>query len=380
MHREDLPGAGTTSCHPDSELTVVHVFPMLELGGSQLGTLRQAAAQRADGVRSQFLAGCATPEGLASYRDQGFTVECFAETWEWGMQGPWRPDMAEWLAPRLADCDVVHAHHGAAWWQTHQVIAPDMPLIVTEHSVPPYSRVILAQLAACADRADRFLTVGPGVRALARKLGVDPGKMESSYSPIEGMDGTPKPGLAFPRLVFAGRLVDTKGVDTLLDALALMQDPPVAYLLGSGPNQQELEAQAEELGISNRVQFCGWQNHPEQWISGASVVAVPSRREAWGQTAVLAMAHRVPVVGCAGEGLPETLGFGSRGLLAPVGDPDGLSRALSGVLGGSLGIDLDAAERYASQFSPDMLARRFTRIYQDLIAERTSAGSCLKVP
>lgn len=355
---------------------VVHqVFPMVELGGSQIGTLNLAVALREIGVECRFLAGCATAEGSALYRREGFEIDCYRDAWEWGMDGPWRPDYASWLRGKLADAEIVHAHHGAAWWQVAQVLDERIPLLTTEHSVPPYSPVILAQLAAASPRLDHYYSVGSEVRALARGHGVPSWKMSDGFSPIVGLGAEPAPGLVSPRLVFAGRLVESKHGDVLLEALALMDHPPHTYILGTGPMEDTWRRQCAELGLADTVEFCGWQDHPEQFISGAAIVAVPSSREAWGSTAVQAMAYEVPVVGCASAGLSETLGYGARGLLAALHDPEGLARALAGVLAGELSVDLQAAKSYAQQFAPTILAARYRADYRSVLAARcASAG------
>lgn len=100
------------------------------------------------------------------------------------MQGPWRADYAAWLRPRLAEAVIVHAHHGAAWWQAVQAVDDHVPLIAHEHSVPAYSPVILDQLRRAAPRVDEFWAVGPGVRRLARSHGIPAGKTRRAASPI----------------------------------------------------------------------------------------------------------------------------------------------------------------------------------------------------
>ena len=57
---------------------------------------------------------------------------------------------------------------------------------------------------------------------------------------------------------YVGRLVEEKGVDVLLEALAGLEGMWRAYILGSGPIKDDLQALARRLGLADRVSFDGW--------------------------------------------------------------------------------------------------------------------------
>jgi glycosyltransferase involved in cell wall biosynthesis len=138
-------------------------------------------------------------------------------------------------------------------------------------------------------------------------------------------------------------------------------------LVGSGPAEAALRERARVLGLDDFVDFAGWQRDPARWIAGASVCAVPSRFDAWSQTAVLAMALRVPVVGAAVDGLAEVVS-GGRGIAVAPESPEALARAIAAVLDGRAAIDLDAAQRYAALFTADAVVDVYERCYADLLA------------
>ncbi|MGH2986726.1 MAG: glycosyltransferase, partial [Solirubrobacterales bacterium] len=187
-------------------------------------------------------------------------------------------------------------------------------------------------------------------------------------SPIERPAPSALSRLPRPRLIFAGRLHREKGPDLLLEGLARVRSPPPAFLLGSGPLAPTLRRLAIALGLDATVKLVGWQSRIGPWLAGATACVVPSRHEAWSQTAVTAMAHRVPVIATAVEGLPLTLA-GRRGVLVAPEDPHELAAAISAVLAGRSEIDLAAAQRYAARFSADRVAARYERIYQRLLAK-----------
>ena len=156
-----------------------------------------------------------------------------------------------------------------------------------------------------------------------------------------------------------------KGPDLLLDALARLAEPAPAFLLGAGVMEPELRRRAARLGIEERVHFAGWRNDPATWIAGASVGVVPSRCDAWSQTAALAMSLGVPVVGTAVEGPPGVLGDG-RGVLVAPEDPAALADAIEGVLSGRLRTGVRAARLCARGFTPQAVAARYAAAYREL--------------
>jgi GNAT superfamily N-acetyltransferase len=116
-------------------------------------------------------------------------------------------------------------------------------------------------------------------------------------------------------------------------ALALIDAPPPAYLVGDGPLRGALTRLIRARGLEAVVHLPGWSHEPARDIAQATVHVVPSREESWSQSAVLALGLGVPVDGTAVDGLARTLGKG-RGVPVPPEDPRALAGKLSRVLAG----------------------------------------------
>jgi glycosyltransferase involved in cell wall biosynthesis len=337
----------------------------LEPGGAQLGAFWLTAALRRHGIESRLLAGMANRAGLALAAEHDIEVEAFC-----GADGDdlqWTPSsrFAEWLAPRLEGSDLVHGHMFGAWWAAARAAPPDTPLVGSEHNAFRWPRRPRHREARDAlRRIDRFFAHGPAAEAYVRALGLPPERLERGRSTFAGAGSRPLSGLSSPRIVFAGRLAPDKGPDILVEALGRMSDPPPTYLLGEGVMRAVLERRAEELGIP--ATFCGWCRDPGRWVAGASVLAAPSREEAWSQTVTLAMALGTPVVATAVEGLPAALA-GNRGILVPPEDPEAFAAALTDVLAGRRRPDLAAAREYAAGFTPARMGRLYASRYRDLV-------------
>jgi glycosyltransferase involved in cell wall biosynthesis len=105
------------------------------------------------------------------------------------------------------------------------------------------------------------------------------------------------------RFVYLGRLVDWKAVDLLLEAYRKVVDGAGSLsleldILGDGPERGALEAQAERLGLGNRVHFAGWVGSEEAAarMNRSHVFVLPSLRESGGIVLMEAMALGLPVI------------------------------------------------------------------------------------
>ncbi len=353
-------------------MRVIRVLGVLEPGGAQLSALRLSGALRRFGVETTLLAGDATPSGLALAARCGFPAAAFRVSPSAGPDSlQWTPDpgFARWLAPRLAAADLVHAHMFGAWWAAACALPPHVPLVASEHnemSWPGDDHTAAAR--AAAGRVGILFCHGPAARGWASGLGLRD-RLREGLSPVVGLDSAPLPGLAVPRLTFTGRFREDKAPDVLVEALALLDSPPAAYLVGDGPMRAALTWLIHARGLDGVVRLPGWSDEPSRYVAGASAHVVPSRQESWSQSAVVALGLGVPVVGTMVDGLARTLGSG-RGVLVPPGDPAALAAALSRVLAGQHPAP-GAGREYARQFSPAAVARVYLDAYRELLASRT---------
>ncbi len=92
------------------------------------------------------------------------------------------------------------------------------------------------------------------------------------------------------------------------------------WMVGDGPERGPCERLARELGVSQRVEFCGKQDHIERLLPGADVLLLPSEHEAFGLAALEAMACGVPPVATRVGGVAELVRDGVDGFLEATGD------------------------------------------------------------
>ncbi len=142
-----------------------------------------------------------------------------------------------------------------------------------------------------------------------------------------------------PLLVFVGRLVEEKGVDDLIRAVAIVADalPDVtAIILGEGPDRPRMEALSAELGVGDRIVFLGWvqPDAVPDYLSAADVFVGPSKRaksggvEGQGLTFIEAMLAGTPVIATRSGGIVDAVQDGRTGLLVSENEPEEIAAAI----------------------------------------------------
>lgn len=160
-------------------------------------------------------------------------------------------------------------------------------------------------------------------------LGTDPDRFRPG---LETAEVRARYGLAAGRwLVTVARLVPHKGIDTAIRALAGLYDsiPDLRYLVvGSGPDQVQLQALARTLGVADRVRFLTGvpdEDLPALYNVGTIYLGLSRRSplavEGFGISLVEASACRLPVIGGRSGGVPEAVREGETGLLVDPADP-----------------------------------------------------------
>lgn len=132
-------------------------------------------------------------------------------------------------------------------------------------------------------------------------------------------------------ILFAGALLRGKGVDTLLEAMALLPSAMRLTLAGTGRQGDLFREQAERLGIENRVQFVGRVAAKDltALMTRAGCVVVPSRTpETFGLSGPEAMLTGAPVVATRVGGTGEWLRDGETGLAVEANDATALAAAI----------------------------------------------------
>ena len=131
------------------------------------------------------------------------------------------------------------------------------------------------------------------------------------------------------------RIVEQKGIAYALQAFQhIYSSFPSAQLViaGDGDLTEQLQALAQELGISERVHWLGWRSDATELIAAIDVVLLPSLWEGFGLVLLEAMSRRVPVIASRVSAIPEVVVHGETGLLTEARDVVALAAAMRRLL------------------------------------------------
>jgi glycogen(starch) synthase len=178
-----------------------------------------------------------------------------------------------------------------------------------------------------------------------------------------------------PLLVLVGRLEHEKGAQDAIDAVALLSRRwPTLHLalVGDGARAADLRAQADRLGVTERVHAVGRLvgDQVAAMVAAADVALVPSRYEPFGLVALEAMAAGTPVLVCATGGLVDVVVDGVSGLVVAPADPDSLAQAVDGLLddpGRRETLAQAASARVAARFGWAAVATATADVYAEVL-------------
>jgi glycosyltransferase involved in cell wall biosynthesis len=277
---------------------------------------------------------------------------------------------------------VIHAH----WWIPGGWFASrtEVPYLVTCHG----SDVRLLHRGTVVRRtANRVFTGAAQVTAvshfLAREIEVAVPALEKAVSvtpmPVNiepFLQGSRARKAEPPRILYAGNLVPSKGVDVLLRAVAELVRRGVSCqlkLLGEGPARDNLQRLAGGLGLGPTLTWSGFvpQGQMPEEYGAAAVTVLPTRgnAEGLGLTLVEALLAGSAVVGTPAGGIPEVVQHERTGLIARDGDWNDLANQIQRLLtDGELRERMTAAgkELVLHTYSPEVAIGRFLQIYNDI--------------
>lgn len=135
------------------------------------------------------------------------------------------------------------------------------------------------------------------------------------------------------RLIYVGRLIEEKGVQTIVKALAHLKDVDCRLtVVGDGDYREALQTLVKELDIEDRVEFLGTRTDVPALLAASDVfIHVPDCAEGFGIAVVEAMASGLICV-CGDRGaLPEIVSDGISGFIVENNDPERLARILRAI-------------------------------------------------
>lgn len=212
--------------------------------------------------------------------------------------------------------------------------------LIAEHAAP------CRMIRWAADQAAASVCVSQALADRLMALGAQPGRVHvmrngvdaERFSPIAQHDARARLGLDQGVLLLSvGNLAEVKRHGLVIDALhQLRQRYPEARLavVGAGPLQVALQAQARSAGLSDAVIFAGSVDQADLrwWYSAADLLVLASSREGWPNVLLESMACGTPVVASNVGGVSEIVTGADLGTTVNIHSAAGLADAIDQTL------------------------------------------------
>ncbi len=244
--------------------------------------------------------------------------------------------------------------------------------------------------------ADRIIAATPAELAqlnwlysveVGKVVVIPPGVDLERFHPLDKDEAKRRVGIPCgnKNIMFAGRIEPLKGIDTLMQAMALirhrypdvMENTCVAIIGGDpwadSPDAEmaRLQTMREKLGINDLVLFLGAKDQDvlPNYYAAAEMVVMPSHYESFGMVALEAMAMGRPVIASEVGGLAFLVQDGVNGYHVPTRNPEALAERIYELL---TNVDCReemgrAARRHAERFDWCIIADRILDVYRDLV-------------
>jgi glycosyltransferase involved in cell wall biosynthesis len=271
--------------------------------------------------------------------------------------------------------DIIHAHMmaGAVFGKTASVLFRT-PLVTTVHnSFDSHSFLMkLGDKVAAVSDAERNLLIGRGY---------DPKKVEvvlngpigsPRESLLEKLDAEVLRDIQQPFVTTVCGLHPRKGVQDLIGGFSRVAAAHPAwklYIVGDGPQLQELIELTRTLDIADRVIFLGYVKNPGEILSKADIFVLASHAEPFGLATAEARHAGCAIIGTSVGGTPELLDFGKAGLLVEPGSPDAIAAALERLMSDpTMLLNFRAnAKNGSERYQAARVAEDYSRLYGSLM-------------
>ena len=175
------------------------------------------------------------------------------------------------------------------------------------------------------------------------------------------------------RLITVARLLERKGIHTILEACAKPTELPVELqIIGTGPYEAELRELVDDLGLQDRVTFLGYVPNEElpRHYRRSDIFVLPSATESFGLVFAEAMSCGLPIVASNVGGIPETVRHGIDGLLCPPDDPVALRKNIIELMSSAdarKDISQSQRQRILQHYPWEHIAARYAAVYRSAL-------------
>ena len=216
---------------------------------------------------------------------------------------------------------------------------------VEQHSIQKLSSSFRSEKEArrCYDRFNQTICVSEYVQndfctilAFRKPCTVIYNTVESDRILALSSDGAPElKDYGRIRIVAVGTLKESKGYDRMLRIVKRLCDeeyPVHFYILGEGPQRQNLELYVQESNLTDAVTFLGYHTNPYKYVAKCNLFICASHAEGFSTAATEALIVGTPVCTVEVSGMKEMLGEHNEWGIVTENDEDALYQGVKRLL------------------------------------------------
>lgn len=164
------------------------------------------------------------------------------------------------------------------------------------------------------------------------------------------------------------RLIEGKGVEHVIGALAKLPEWYHLKIAGDGPLKEQLIEQVHTLHLDHRVTFLGWVDGTEKQslLQSADIFCLPSKYDSFGVVFIEAMAFNLPVIACDWGPISDVV-TSDVGLLVPYGDSMNIANQIEYLLMRRGDYNLNGPKRVLENFSSSICCKRVIQLFNRLM-------------
>ncbi|NHN28691.1 N-acetyl-alpha-D-glucosaminyl L-malate synthase BshA [Paenibacillus agricola] len=286
---------------------------------------------------------------------------------------------------QLEELDLLHVHyaipHAVCALLAKQMVGDKLKVVTTLHGT---DITVLAQDESLSDLIRYAINQSDAVTAVSKDLIEETRRLLNIEKHIDLAYNFVDKRVYFPRevtdlrkefaqpdekiLIHISNFRPVKRVTDVVEIFhRVAQEIPCRLLfVGEGPELSKVLCRVKELGLLDRVTFCGKQDDVAQLLSLSDVMLLPSEKESFGLVALEAMACGVPTVASNTGGIPELIVHGESGFLADIGDVEQMAHYTKQLLTDKpLYEKIVEACLYRARFTfcNDVITRQYEEIY-----------------
>jgi glycosyltransferase involved in cell wall biosynthesis len=354
----------------DRRLTVLHTEASLGFGGQERRILREL--EGLDPARFRGLLLCQPGSRLGHV-----TEERKIPTIRLKMRSAYDPVAFVKILQLLKRerVDIIHAHSSRdAWLAGAAGKLRGVPVFRTRHLLTPiggpyvYARLTDRVLTVSEDVRRYLISAGvPGEKIIAVPTGIDLKRFDPARTDLADMRARFHLSRDAYVIGLVAVLRKAKGHRFLLQAVKRLapEFPQLKLLIvGTGPQEQNINNLIKELGLDAQVRMLGHQDDIPSLLRALDVFVLPAQEEALGTALIEATAMGVPVIATRIGGIPEVLG--ETGLLFESEDVEALANHLRTLIRSpelAARMRVQGAARARELYDENLMVRRTEELY-----------------